>query len=402
MSLINRLTATEEVALKDWYEKWLTSGRSTKPLDMAAVESVVEWMYSMIGKPKPTIYHCQSPWQMVWMPVMLKRVKGIDLTKINLEQLDSQLDSQLYSQLDPQLRSQLDSQLDSQLRSQLGSQLYSQLYSQLRSQLYSQLYSQIDSQLGSQLRSQLDSQLRSQLDSQIDSQLYSQLKDDSIKVWNSRFFPCWWYTSWYAYYSFAPKCIEKFKLDQKYHDLLDKVLLMNETLHGIVMYENVCFVSARPLVLTVDDQGRLHNETGPAMQYADGYCLYSWKGRMIDWKQAHVIEKPDTITVDEIEKEENQEIRRVMVERYGQDRYIQDSGAQAIHSDDFGTLYKKDMAGGDEPLVMVKVTNSTIEPDGTWKDYWLRVPPDTKTAREGVAWTFGIEKEKEYAPLIQT
>lgn len=196
--------------------------------------------------------------------------------------------------------------------------------------------------------------------------------------------------------------MSRFTLDQKLRDLLAKVLHMTENIHGIVMYDSVCFVSDRPTVLTVDDQGRLHNESGPAMQYADGYCLYSWKGRVVDWKQAHVIEKPETITVAEIETEANQEIRRVMVERYGQERYIKDSGAQKIHEDDFGTLYRKEMAEGDEPLVMVKVTNSTIEPDGTWKDYWLRVPPDTKTAREGVAWTFGIEKEQQYAPLVQT
>jgi hypothetical protein len=35
------------------------------------------------------------------------------------------------------------------------------------------------------------------------------------------------------------------------------------------------------------------------------------------------------------------------------------------------------------------------------KVYWLRVPPDTKTAREGVAWTFGTRPE-EYQPEAET
>jgi len=35
------------------------------------------------------------------------------------------------------------------------------------------------------------------------------------------------------------------------------------------------------------------------------------------------------------------------------------------------------------------------------RTYWLRVPPDTGTAREGVAWTFGLSAE-EYEPLRQT
>lgn len=50
---------------------------------------------------------------------------------------------------------------------------------------------------------------------------------------------------------------------------------------------------------------------------------------------------------------------------------------------------------------MVKVVNSTPEPDGSMKDYFLRVPPTVKTAREACAWTFG-KSENDYAPMIET
>ena len=55
----------------------------------------------------------------------------------------------------------------------------------------------------------------------------------------------------------------------------------------------------------------------------------------------------------------------------------------------------------DEPLVMVRVINSTPEPDGTNKRYMLRVPPTIKTAREAVAWTFGMSPET-YAPEMES
>jgi hypothetical protein len=57
--------------------------------------------------------------------------------------------------------------------------------------------------------------------------------------------------------------------------------------------------------------------------------------------------------------------------------------------------------GGDEDVKVVKVINSTAEPDGTFKDYFLRVPPGTRTARAGVAWTFGLT-EDEYEPSEET
>ncbi|MFD4433505.1 DUF6745 domain-containing protein [Nocardia sp. NPDC058497] len=56
---------------------------------------------------------------------------------------------------------------------------------------------------------------------------------------------------------------------------------------------------------------------------------------------------------------------------------------------------------GDENVVIVEVVNSTLEPDGSNRTYWLRVPPTTRTAREGVAWTFGLAAEA-YEPVQQT
>jgi hypothetical protein len=50
---------------------------------------------------------------------------------------------------------------------------------------------------------------------------------------------------------------------------------------------------------------------------------------------------------------------------------------------------------------MVEVINATPEPDGSRKRYWLRVPPYMRTAREAVAWTFGLSG-KEYAPDKET
>lgn len=39
--------------------------------------------------------------------------------------------------------------------------------------------------------------------------------------------------------------------------------------------------------------------------------------------------------------------------------------------------------------------DATLEPDGSSKFYFLRVPPTMRTAREAVAWTFGLS-ECEY------
>ncbi|WP_346262989.1 DUF6745 domain-containing protein [Plantactinospora sp. ZYX-F-223] len=162
-------------------------------------------------------------------------------------------------------------------------------------------------------------------------------------------------------------------------------------------YERLVILTERPTRLHRDNLGRLHHADGPALAYPDGFGLHAWRGMPIP---ADVAAELPTLTVERIRVERNAEVRRVMLEHFGYDRYLRESRATALHRDEYGVLWRLDLPQ-DEPLVMVEVVNATPEPDGTRRTYWLRVPPDTRTARAGVAWTFGVEPER-YAPLVQT
>ncbi|ADI05687.1 hypothetical protein SBI_02566 [Streptomyces bingchenggensis BCW-1] len=162
-------------------------------------------------------------------------------------------------------------------------------------------------------------------------------------------------------------------------------------------YEKAVVIAERPVTLRRDEAGRLDSGTGPALDYPDGFALYAWRGMPVP---ADFLGQLSELTAERIRTEENAELRRVMLEHYGYDRYLTESGAQPVHRDETGVLWRIEMAG-DEPVAMVEVVNSTPEPDGTHRTYWLRVPPRTATAREGVAWTFGLDAEG-YAPERQT
>jgi hypothetical protein len=118
-----------------------------------------------------------------------------------------------------------------------------------------------------------------------------------------------------------------------------------------------------------DDRNRLHCADGPAAVFSDGYKIFSWHGTIVP---EDVILHPEEITVERIDKETNIEIRRVLMDRYGLPRYLEDSGAEQIAEDELGVLLRKNVTG-DEPIVMAKVLNATPEFDGTRKIYFLRV-----------------------------
>ncbi|MFD3970037.1 DUF6745 domain-containing protein [Streptomyces cyaneofuscatus] len=162
-------------------------------------------------------------------------------------------------------------------------------------------------------------------------------------------------------------------------------------------YERAVVISERPDVLHRDEAGRLDHGAGPALAYGDGFALYAWRGMPVP---AAFLAELASLTPQRIREEENAELRRVMLEYYGYDRYLTESGAEPVHRDETGLLWRIALEG-DEDVVMVEVVNSTPEPDGTHRTYWLRVPPTTRTAKDGVAWTFGLDGAA-YAPVRQT
>lgn len=147
------------------------------------------------------------------------------------------------------------------------------------------------------------------------------------------------------------------------------------------MHEKFCMVSDFPEALHVDQQNRPHFAHGPSHRWRDGWELYYWHGVKVT---EQIIMRPDTLTAAQIESEQNAEVRRVMIERYGTARYLKESGAELVHElpESYyvkglrgAKLYRK-ARSGDSDIVMVGVKNSTPEPDGSIKDYFLRVQPD--------------------------
>jgi len=164
-----------------------------------------------------------------------------------------------------------------------------------------------------------------------------------------------------------------------------------------IMHADFCMVSDRPDTLLVDDRNRPHCTTGPFCRWRDGSALYAVHGVRVP---AWIIERPESITCASIDSERNAEIRRVMIEQCGISRYLKDSGATKVNESSRGKLWRKEVID-DEPIQMVEVLNSTPEPGGERKTYFLRVPPDVRTADDAVAWTFGIEPG-EYNPVVET
>jgi hypothetical protein len=222
------------------------------------------------------------------------------------------------------------------------------------------------------------------LPSNTETQLFA-ASSKRIRYENHDFFYGNQESAWIAFYSYLQE-VGGVKVDAKrWLELMRQVM---PTCSWVLAFDGYVFFVDRPSILSFDSTGRRHSLTGPAIAFNSPYFepIYAIHGVTVDKK---VVEK--TFTWEDIEKESNVEVRRVMIDLYGQEQYILDSGMKPVHKDDYGTLYHKEFKN-DEPLMVVKVVNSTRESDGTFKDYFLRVDPKcyggVKTGLAAVASTW--------------
>jgi hypothetical protein len=172
-----------------------------------------------------------------------------------------------------------------------------------------------------------------------------------------------------------------------------------------------------PITRFTNEEGNLHKDDGPAYitptritWYRNGKkhgldadkwgsISYYYEGVRIP---PHFYTKPDSLTITEVLAHPNTEVRYVGIKIVGMDRVLESNNTTIIHKDKQKNQILFQIKGiFDEPVSYVKVVNSTQEPDGTYKDYYLCVPPTVKTCQQAVAWTFRLE-EQEYQPEQET
>lgn len=164
----------------------------------------------------------------------------------------------------------------------------------------------------------------------------------------------------------------------------------------------VCVLCERPEQVAFEPGGReeyrLHCEDGPAVRFRDGWGCYAVHGVPV---QERCVLYPETITGQDLLNERNVRIRDYLLARFGgMERFFLEA-TDPVQEDPCGALYRWQWPRSLEAVAMVRVINATPEPDGSRQRFWLHVPPWIRTAREGVAWTFGMQSG-EYHPEVET
>lgn len=102
------------------------------------------------------------------------------------------------------------------------------------------------------------------------------------------------------------------------------------------------------------------------------------------------LEEGISFSAQEIIDAPNAESKQRALRIYGYEKFVEDTKMEQIDQDGENKLLKTN------DIVFVYVKDSS-----TPRRYLLRVPPNTRTVKQAIAWTFNMT-EKEYSPLVET
>jgi len=371
LELVNNPTPDQEALFNNFKDKWKEYGLCTKPMDKVKAREAVMLCYDNAeggGLPRPEhILFVESPFQLyyakpIWNRIcdLIPQFKGGDYLYDPVAWYTLKTDKPMRLRAIDHIFDEIMRQVDPNLDFGGDVDKFKSFFGWVQ-----QLW----------LKENPVEQLAKEAEKELGTEIYGQ------------------HETWLSYYEWqesigAKGCEETYGLQK-----------LAKSAGWWIPYDVVAVVADRPVEIHVDEEGRLHSHTRPAVLYRDGWSYCASHGMKIpEW----LIYEPYKLNVQAIDNESNIEIRRVMFDIYGMENYLEDADAELLDKDDnpeVGELYK--VVQQDEDMLLLKVLNSTPENDGTRKVYVLRVPPEMKKAREARAWTFGFSSE-EFNPVVET
>lgn len=177
-------------------------------------------------------------------------------------------------------------------------------------------------------------------------------------------------------------------------NLIENFKKLMENVGLSAVFEKTVVCTERPIKLMLDDNGDQHCETGPAVEYADGWKHYYWHGISIP---AEWIEDKANMDPSIALNHSNMELRRCAAEILGWEKVITPLNPKVIdeHSDPMiGTLLEVDLPDSVGSRFLKVLC-------GTGRHFVYAVPSTVQTAQEAQDAIWEVGKD-EYAPEART
>ena len=335
---IETLTESQKSKLPEYIEKWTKIGLSTEPANRQKAEEGVRKAYEDAGLSTPRIVWCSSPLTQGLVRAIILSIFKNGLKEIGASVRDSVWDS-------------------------VWASVWDSVGDSVRASVRASVGDSVGASVGDSVRASVWDSVEASGYGQHDA-------------------------NWLGFYDYFSRELNLLEETKK----LEAIWLIAENAGWFLPHEKICWISERTSKVLKDVEGRLHCETGMACQYPDGWGVYAWHGVRV---QSWIVLEPQKITADLVMKEQNAEIRRVLMERMGLRRYLIESKAEVLDHDDHKVNWKRALLHvGDDVILFV------ADPS-TGRNYPIQVDPSCKTCEQADSWIYQGNKTWDGKPVKQ-
>ena len=357
----DRLTLEQIDLIPKYTKKWQNISLSTKAIDPEETEKVVNAIYQMLGRKIPIILFFDSPY------AASKFVINQTFNQLNkLFGQGKQVDNILYKWHKKFLES-IYSQINIvKIYSQVQQLDFVSQFDSLKGGIIR--WEGIDYQIGNYLWQQLEEQSQNKIQRYLGQKLYRFIRP-GVNITNS--------------ICRLDYLIDVFNLaiNKENWEIYKSLLTVS---NYIFLQEKACIICNRPIKMSFDTEGFLHKEGEPAIQFADGYCLYSYHGVTLPetYGKLHLEQwQPQWLLI-----ENNIEVREALVKGIGYKKICSRLSVKEIDCWYNFLLIAVKISHNSKAVYLLKINVDTAQIDCV-----KEVPEDTQSVCEAASFVDGYE-----------
>jgi hypothetical protein len=380
MKKITALTKEQEARFPEFVDKWLKIGLSTVPADRSRAEAGIRKAYEIAGlKAPPAIIWCGSPLSMAISHSLLKRAGGVK--NLVRQSVGKSVEQSVWQSVGKSVEQSVGESVEQSVWQSVGKSVEQSVDKPVWQSVGKSVEQSVWQSVGKSVEQSVDKPVWQSVGKSVEQSVWQSVGksvEQSVgeSVWQSVYGQH--DAGWLSFYDYFSEAVDLRHLISK----LDGIMAIAQSAGWWLPCENICFISERHNVCRVDDRGLIHCENGPAIQYPDGFSVYSWHGVRIpdEWVSGKKPSAKDALTW------ENMEQRRAACEIVGWHNILRELNARSVDKDDdpqIGELIEVELPDvGKEKFLRVMC--------GTKREFALPVPPTMKTALESQAWIHNV------------
>jgi hypothetical protein len=254
---IQSLTPEQAAAMPEYVNKWVSIGLSTEPTDEEKGTAAIVKMYKIGGRKAPQVYWFDSPLTAILAAAGPR--------------------SQRLSQIRSQVCDQILNPVRSHVHDRVNDQVFDQVFDQVRNPVH-YLTADILEHIRGQMIVQTFNQIISQLKDQVNDRVFNQIAGLTKNHWYWGLPGGLGTAHICAIYDFFANAMH---LDIGYEKLAG-IIGVAEQASIVYTFRDCAFAVRKMRKCSLDEQGRLHCEDGPAILFNDGFALYARHGVMTE------------------------------------------------------------------------------------------------------------------------